>query len=122
MNRKWYALALLLLLTAVLCLAGHFMQVSIGEMQDSLEVAYRFAENGEYPKARQAFEATAQKAVSYSPFWILLVRRNLVDQFNQTLATIPSYATQENQSDLAVETARAQTQALQIQQSFFSWF
>ena len=50
------------------------------------------------------------------------MRRTLVDQFNQTLATLPAYATADNRADLAVETARACTQLQQIRQSFFSRF
>lgn len=122
MNRNWYALVLICLLGIGLWRAGRFMDRSITATQLDLQQAYRLTELQNYPQAQKAFHALIQKAEDYSPFWMLIVRRSLVDQLNQTLATIPAYATAENQSDLAVETARAYTQAEQIRQSFFSWF
>lgn len=122
MNRNWYALGLVAALVLGLFLAGRFVNSSIQSVDEELAQAYSCAESGDYQTARQRFDDVAEKARQYSPLWLLLVRRNLVDQFNQTLATIPAYATQENHSDLAVETARARTQAEQIRQSFFSWF
>lgn len=98
------------------------MNNSFSVINQGIQEAYSCATSGNYDEARQKFYRVAQQAEGYTPVWILLVRRNLIDQFNQTLATIPSYATQENQSDLAVETARAKTQAEQIRHSFFSWF
>ena len=75
---------------------------------------------------RYASEATGMQIsigrISLSFPLDLVVRRTLVDQFNQTLATLPAYATAENRADLAVETARACTQLQQIRQSFFSRF
>lgn len=122
MNRNWYALGLLAILVLGLCAAGRFVNASIQSVDEDLMLAYSCAESGEYQTAQQRFDDVAEKARQYSPLWMLLVRRNLVDQLNQTLATIPAYATKENRSDLAVETARARTQAEQIRQSFFSWF
>lgn len=122
MNRNWYALGLLAVLAVGLCIAGRFVNTSIRSVDEDLTLAYSCAVSGEYHTAQQQFDDVADKAQRYSPLWMLLVRRNLVDQLNQTLATIPAYATKENQSDLAVETARARTQAEQIRQSFFSWF
>lgn len=122
MNRNWYALALLFLLAVGLVSAGRFVDTSINRIDEGLEQAYSCAETGNFSEARQLYLTTARQARTYSPWWILLVRRNLIDQLNQTLATIPSYAIPENRSDLAVETARARTQAQQIRQSFFSWF
>lgn len=98
------------------------MNTSFDVIDQGIQQAYGYAAAGNYDEAQQAFGAVAKTAERYTPFWILLVRRNLIDQLNQTLATIPSYATQENRSDLAVETARAKTQADQIRRSFFSWF
>lgn len=122
MNRNWYALLLLVLLVIGLYSAGRYMDISLQTIDQGLEQAYACAEEGDYLTARQAFQAVSQKAEDYSPIWMLLVRRNLVDQLNQTLATIPAYATQENHSDLSVETLRARAQTAQIRQSFFSWF
>lgn len=122
MNRNWYALGLLIVLTLGLFVAGRFVNGSIRSVDEALVRAYSCAESGEYQTAKQQFDDVAEKARQCSPLWMLLVRRNLVDQLNQTLATIPAYATKENHSDLAVETVRARTQAEQIRQSFFSWF
>jgi len=121
-NRNWYALALLFLLAVGLFSAGRFVDASICQIDVGLDQAYACANAGDFAEARQLYRKTAAQAREYSPVWILLIRRNLIDQLNQTLATIPAYAIPENQSDLAVETARARTQALQIRQSFFSWF
>lgn len=122
MNRNWYALTLVCLLGISLWIAGCFVDRSIHKVENELTQAYNLAQTQQYAQSKQAFDTIIQIADAYSPFWILVVRRSLVDQLNQTLATIPFYATKENQSDLAVETARAQTQARQIRQSFFSWF
>lgn len=122
MNRNWYALVLLLLLSFTLWSSGRYMDTSFCAIEQGIQEAYSCATVGNYDEAREKFYAVAQRAEDYTPVWLLLVRRNLIDQLNQTLATIPSYATQENVSDLAVETARAKTQAEQIRRSFFSWF
>lgn len=122
MNRNWYALILVCLLGIGMWRAGLFVDHSIREIESDLAQAYSLAQAQHYNQATQAFDNVIQKANACRPFWTLLVRRSLVDQLNQTLATIPFYTTPENQSDLAVETARAQTQARQIRQSFFSWF
>lgn len=122
MNRNWYAVALLFVLTVSLCLSGWYVHTTIGYLDADLSYAFSCAETGDYAKAKEQFIQTANEAEAYSRLWVLLIRRSLIDQLNQTLATIPSYATSENHSDLAVETARARAQAQQIRQSFFSCF
>lgn len=52
----------------------------------------------------------------------MLVRRNLIDQMNQTLSLLPGCAKEENLTDLTLETDRACCQLQQIQQSFFGSF
>lgn len=121
MRRNWYAAVLLVILSLTLYGAGTFITSSTQKLHQDLQTAYNYAESGNYAQAEQAFEGAADQARHYSKVWILLIRRSLVDQLNQTLATIPSYVSEENLADLAVETARASTQVEQIRQSFFSW-
>lgn len=122
MNRNWYAAFLLAVLIFLLYIAGRYVDNNTQTLTRELDVAYNLAVSGEYEQAKQAFQKAAQRSEENSPVWMLLIRRSLVDQLNQTLATIPSYVSAENLADLAVETARARTQAQQIRESFFSWF
>lgn len=122
MNRNWYAGILLVLLAGTLYISGQYINVSTQGLEQDLCAAYHIAETGAYTDAEQSFQKAADKAEENSKLWLLLIRRSLVDQLNQTLATIPSYVSRENMADLAVETARACTQVQQIRQSFFSWF
>jgi len=122
MRRNWYAVALLVLLAIVLYAASRYMNTSTKALDTELGTAYTYAEAQDYDGARAAFTLAACHAEDYSHIWMLLTRRSLVDQLNQTLATIPSYVSEDNMADLAVETARARTQVRQINQSFFSWF
>lgn len=122
MKRNWYAVCLLLLLAVTLYSAGRFMNSSTQILQNELDAAYDKATTGDYCEASQLFRGIVLQSEEYSRLWLLLVRRSLVDQLNQTLATIPSYVSEENLADLAVETARAHAQVKQIGQSFFSWF
>lgn len=122
MKRNWYAIILLGILAVVLYTAGYYIDFSTQKMQENLQAAYKYAEEENYPQSCQTFKTIAKQARSTSQIWLLLVRRSLVDQLNQTLATIPSYVSKENLADLAVETARACAQVEQIRQSFFSWF
>lgn len=122
MKRNWYAALLLGILIITLLVAGIYITSSTQTVQNRLQTAYNYAESGEYTRSRQAFEATAEQTESLSQIWFLLIRRSLIDQLNQTLATIPSYVSEENMADLAVETSRACAQVEQIRQSFFSWF
>lgn len=121
-RRNWYAAALLLILACVLCSAGKYVTDSTRQLDAELREAYAYAELGRFSEAREAYTAAAHQSKLKSEIWYLLIRRSLVDQLNQTLATIPSYVSEDNLADLAVETARAREQVCQISQSFFSWF
>lgn len=121
-RRNWYAAALLLILACVLCSAGKYVTASTRQLDNDLREAYAYAELGQFAEAKQAYAAAAHQSKQKSEIWYLLIRRSLVDQLNQTLATIPSYVSEDNLADLAVETARAREQVCQISQSFFSWF
>ena len=122
MNRNWYATILLAVLFLTLYGAGIYLNRNVQALTQQLDTAYSLAEAGNYRQAQQVYEETAEQSAQSSTVWMLLVRRSLVDQLNQTLATIPSYVSAENMADLAVETSRARAQAQQIRASFFSWF
>ena len=122
MNRNWYAVALLLLLSIALWGAGSYLQNSTHQLNSALDHAYYLAESENYTDAQREFQAAAQLAERCSNVWVLVIRRNLIDQLNQTLATLPAYTSKDNFADLSVETARAKTQIRQIKQSFFGWF
>lgn len=122
MNRNWYATILLAVLFLTLYGAGIYLDRNVQALTQQLDTAYSLAEAGNYRQAQQVYEETAEQSAQSSTVWMLLVRRSLVDQLNQTLATIPSYVSAENMADLAVETSRARAQAQQIRTSFFSWF
>lgn len=120
MNRNWYAILLVCVLGAALLGAGVYMNRSVQQLEQDLSTAYACAETGNFDAARVAFHAASRQSEDCSRIWFLLIRRSLVDQLNQTLATLPAYANPENLPDLAVEVARAKTQLRQIRQSFFS--
>lgn len=122
MNRNWYATILLAVLFLTLYGGGIYLDRNVQALTQQLDTAYSLAEAGNYRQAQQVYEETAEQSAQSSTVWMLLVRRSLVDQLNQTLATIPSYVSAENMADLAVETSRARAQAQQIRASFFSWF
>lgn len=122
MKRNWYATVLLVLLAFILYVAGAYMTCTTQRLYQDLQTAYSYAESEHYAQAEQAFKNISEQAETHSKIWILLIRRSLVDQLNQTLATLPSYVSEDNLADLAVETARASTQVDQIRRSFFSWF
>ena len=122
MNRNWYATILLAMLFLTLYGAGIYLDRNVQALTQQLDTAYSLAEAGNYRQAQQVYEETAEQSAQSSTVWMLLIRRSLVDQLNQTLATIPSYVSAENMADLAVETSRARAQAQQIRASFFSWF
>ena len=73
-------------------------------------------------QARQAYDCIIARAADASGTLGLLVRRNLIDQMNQTLSVLPRCAEGENLADLTIETARACCQLQQIRQSFFGCF
>ena len=51
-----------------------------------------------------------------------LVRRNIIDQLNQTMAVLPPCAEADSLADLEMETQRACAQIAQVRQSFFGGF
>ena len=64
----------------------------------------------------------ANRALRSTQVLGLLVRRNILDQLNQTLAVLPPCAEADSLADLEMETQRACTQIEQVRQSFFSGF
>ena len=121
MKRNWYALTLLLLLGAGLWWASWYVRDASAKTQLELRQAYACTLAEDYDAARQAFYTAAANTQARSRILLLLVRRNLVDQLNQTMATLPSYANRDNQADLAVEISRAMAQLNQMQASFFGF-
>ena len=119
MRRNWYAAGLLLLLLAVVFSAGVYMDTSTQRLDQKLTAACACMEQGEFTQAEAAFRDAADYAQQASSLWLLMIRRSLVDQLNQTLATLPHYATADNRADLSVEAARAREQTRQIRQSCF---
>lgn len=89
---------------------------------NELQTACTLAETGQMPQAQQAYRAAADNAAQASKVLGMLVRRNLIDQMNQTLSLLPGCAKEENLTDLTLETDRACCQLQQIQQSFFGSF
>ena len=72
--------------------------------------------------ARRAYSRAATRALRSTQILGLLVRRNILDQLNQTLAVLPPCAEADSLADLEMETQRACTQIEQVRQSFFSGF
>ena len=70
--------------------------------------------------ARTAVRPTGHCAARRS--WACVLRRNILDQLNQTLAVLPPCAEADSLADLEMETQRACTQIEQVRQSFFSGF
>ena len=118
MKRNWYAAIILLALCVLLFRAGQY----VAGMQRQLEAAYALAEQGDYPAARRAYSRAANRALRSTQVLGLLVRRNILDQLNQTLAVLPPCAEADSLADLEMETQRACTQIEQVRQSFFSGF
>ena len=77
---------------------------------------------GRLPCARRAYSRAANRALRSTQVLGLLVRRNILDQLNQTLAVLPPCAEADSLADLEMETQRACTQIEQVRQSFFSGF
>lgn len=119
MKRNWYAVAILLVLTLLLAEAGRYVEHTTGILQNRIEAAYALAVQGNYPAARQTYEQAAAQARKGGWVLSLLVRRNLLDQLNQTLAVLPPCAEADSLADLEMETQRACTQISQLRQSFF---
>ena len=89
MKRNWYAAIILLALCVLLFRAGQYVDRTTAGMQRQLEAAYALAEQGDYPAARRAYSRAANRALRSTQVLGLLVRRNILDQLNQTLAVLP---------------------------------
>lgn len=88
MKRNWYAAIILLALCVLLFRAGQYVDRTTAGMQRQLEAAYALAEQGDYPAARRAYSRAANRALRSTQVLGLLVRRNILDQLNQTLAVV----------------------------------
>lgn len=122
MSRNRYAVILLVMLALTLWLAGRYVNRITATLCNELQTACTLAETGQMPQAQQAYRAAADNAAQASKVLGMLVRRNLIDQMNQTLSLLPGCAKEENLTDLTLETDRACCQLQQIQQSFFGSF
>lgn len=121
MKRNWYAALLLLALGALLFGCGKFTKDSTDEMKQNVRAAYACTLRLDYTTAAQQYRVAAEQARQSSALLGLIVRRNLLDRVNESMATLPSYATPDNQADLSVETARVCAQIDQMAQSFLGW-
>ena len=74
------------------------------------------------PTVHCAYSRAANRALRSTQVLGLFVRRNILDQLNQTLAVLPPCAEADSLADLEMETQRACTQIEQVRQSFFSGF
>lgn len=122
MKRNWWAIGTLLALILLCRASSTAIRTTTAQLHHSLQTAYSYTEAGDYPQARQAFTETAKSAARSSQWIGFLVRRSLLDKVNETLSVLPSYANPDNQADLAVETARAQTLIRQLERSFVGGF
>ena len=104
MKRNWYAAIILLALCVLLFRAGQYVDRTTAGMQRQLEAAYALAEQGDYPAARRAYSRAANRALRSTQVLGLLVRRNILDQLNQTLAVLPPCAEADSLADLEMET------------------
>ena len=121
MKRNWYAAIILLALCVLLFRAGRYVDRP-SRNAAAAEAAYALAEQGDYPAARRAYSRAANRALRSTQVLGLLVRRNILDQLNQTLAVLPPCAEADSLADLEMETQRACTQIEQVRQSFFGGF
>lgn len=122
MSRNRYAILLLAVLAVTLWLAGRYVNHTTAALCSELQAACALAEAGQMQQAFHTYQAAAARAADASRWLGLLVRRNLIDQMNQTLSILPGCAKRASLTDLTLETARACCQLQQIQQSFFGSF
>ena len=118
MKRNWYAVVILLMLCLLLLAAGRYVDRTTAALVQQVQAAYALAMQGDCPAARRAY-GRAEKARESSGLLNLLVRRNILDQMNQTMAVLPPCAETDSLADLEMETQRACTQIEQVRQSFF---
>ncbi|UYJ35328.1 MAG: DUF4363 family protein [Oscillospiraceae bacterium] len=119
MKRNWYAVVILLMLCLLLLAAGRYVDRTTEALVQQVQAAYALAMQGDCPAARRAYGRAAEKARESSGLLNLLVRRNILDQMNQTMAVLPPCAETDSLADLEMETQRACTQIKQVRQSFF---
>lgn len=122
MSRNRYAVILLAVLALTLWRAGRYVDRTTAALRAELHAACTLALEGRSGEALQAYHRAADHAADASGVLALLVRRNLIDEMNQTLSILPGCATAESLTDLKMETARACCQLQQIRQSFFGCF
>lgn len=118
MKRNWYALLILIALAGTVYGTCVLVDDTAAALEQDLRQAYACALVQDYPAARAAYLSINENAMRQSKWLGLLVRRNLLDQLNQTVATLAHYATEDNQADLNVEMARALAQLQQLRRSF----
>ena len=99
MSRNRYAVILLVVLALTLWLAGRYVNRTTATLCNELQTACTLAETGQMPQAQQAYRAAADNAAQASKVLGMLVRRNLIDQMNQTLSLLPGCAKEENLTD-----------------------
>ena len=122
MSRNRYAVILLVVLALALWLAGRYVNRSTAALCSELQATCALAKTGQTVQALQSYQAITAKAADHSKMLGLLVRRNLIDQMNQTLSLLPGCVRGEDLTDLTLETDRACCQLQQIWQSFFGSF
>ena len=122
MSRNRYAVILLVVLALTLWLAGRYVDRTTAVLSAELRAACILALEGRSSDALLAYHSAAEHAANASGGLALLVRRNLIDEMNQTLSVLPNCVAAEGLTDLKMETARACCQLQQIRQSFFGCF
>ena len=122
MSRNRYAVILLVVLALALWLAGRYVDRTTAALSAELRAACTLALEGRSGDALLAYHNAAEHAADASSGLALLVRRNLIDEMNQTLSVLPNCVATEGLTDLKMETARACCQLQQIRQSFFGCF
>ena len=90
MSRNRYAVILLVVLALTLWLAGRYVNRTTATLCNELQTACTLAKTGQMPQAQQAYRAAADNAAQASKVLGMLVRRNLIDQMNQTLSLLPA--------------------------------
>ena len=114
MKRNWISFGILVFLAFFVLFGNRTVCISLDHLQQELDNAYACTMVQDYDSAVIAYRSAAQNAERQSALYFLLTRRTLVDQLNQTLSTLSSYANPDNQADLSVEQARASAQIRQL--------
>lgn len=122
MKRNWYACGILLALAFVLATGRWWLNQACDAVQHNAVQAFALGQQGEYPAAQRQYDTALHTLQQSRAGLALLVRRNLLDALEQTLATLRHYANADNTADLAVEHARAMAQLTQLRRSFLGCF